>query len=84
MKSSKDILKELGFRPDSPMQTQKIFLKHLQMAANISRAAHADFGREDKNKNISSTANKTELKTKTLDESLGQLSFDFMKDKRVS
>jgi hypothetical protein len=35
MKSSGDILRELGFNKEAPRDTQKAFLKHLLQAAGI-------------------------------------------------
>lgn len=35
MKSTGDILKELGFKKDASRETQEAFLKHLLMAAGI-------------------------------------------------
>jgi hypothetical protein len=70
VKSTKEILKELGFNAEAPLQTQKAFLRHLVKAAQamtpISTQACAS----------NACTEKPELMT--------QLEFDLSDKKRVS
>lgn len=73
MQSLKEILAELGFNPDAPMDSQTAFVKHLLKAANeiTPKVQHSKV--ED-----SKTA------PKKLDQGPEQLEFTFSDSKRVS
>lgn len=82
MKSLKELMKELGFNPNAPTNSQKAFIK------NLIRSAHdlsPESEIEKRNfQNVSPGTNKTATKTINLDQSWEQLVFDLSDGKRVS
>lgn len=60
MKSVGDILKDLGFNKDAPLETQKAFVRHLIKQAEITRPTPMPEAKTEK----------------SVTESNGQLSFD--------
>jgi uncharacterized protein YaeQ len=78
MRSMKEIMEEMGFNKDAPLESQKAFVKHLIAAANAA-------DNRQKFPQTLSQKNKVEaaVKTNTKQEDR-QLSFDLPEDKRVS
>jgi hypothetical protein len=48
MKSAAQILKELGFNPDSSMGAQKAFFKHLAQQAEVNQSKREDKPKTEK------------------------------------
>lgn len=81
MKSMKDIMSELGFNKDAPIDAQKAFIKNLIAAANATAAPRP----EPKPELIAPTKVAVKKSKKVAKEQHeNQLSFDFDKLNRVS